>query len=135
MPSVPICSPPMTRVVTPALFRFRIVLPEVVRSTTKLRTVALAAGPVTVTPLDVAIAINPGEVTVGSIGDPRHLAFTVLGDVVNVAARLEAEAKLRGARLLVTAPVRAAVPAVPAEALGAIELRGRVGAVEIHRLR
>ncbi len=85
-------------------------------------------------PLSVAIAINSGEVTVGSIGDPRHLAFTVLGDVVNVAARLEGEAKQRGVRLLVTDSVRAACGEVVAESLGAIELRGRVGPVGIHRL-
>lgn len=85
-------------------------------------------------PLEVAMAINTGEVAVGSIGDPRHLAFTVIGDVVNVAARLETEAKVRGARLLVTDAVIAAYPGVEHEALGAIELRGRVGAVAIHRL-
>lgn len=85
-------------------------------------------------PLEIAMAINCGDVTVGSIGDPRHLAFTVLGDVVNVAARLETEAKARGARLLVTDAVRAACPDVTAEALGAVELRGRHGAVGIHRL-
>jgi putative methionine-R-sulfoxide reductase with GAF domain/class 3 adenylate cyclase len=86
------------------------------------------------TPLDVAMSINCGEVVVGSIGDPRHLAFTVLGDVVNVAARLETEAKNRGARLLVTDDVLNAVHDVPAEALGAIELRGRQGRVGIHRV-
>lgn len=85
-------------------------------------------------PLSVAIGINSGEVTVGSIGDPRHLAFTVLGDVVNVAARLETEAKLRGARLLVTDSVRAAVRHVDGVSLGAFELRGRTGEVGIHRL-
>jgi class 3 adenylate cyclase len=86
-------------------------------------------------PLRVAMAINSGEVTVGTIGDPRHLAFTVLGDVVNVAARLETEAKQRGALILCTDAVRAACGDVPAEALGAIELRGRSGVVGIHRLR
>ena len=85
-------------------------------------------------PLDVVMAINTGEVTLGSIGDPRHLAFTVLGDVVNVASRLETEAKARGARLLVTDAVLAACPDVRAQALGEIELRGRTGAVAIHRL-
>lgn len=85
-------------------------------------------------PLSAVIAINAGEVTVGSIGDPRHLAFTVLGDVVNVAARLETEAKHRSARILVTDPVRTSVPHLPALALGPVELRGRDGTVELHQL-
>jgi|GEM_PF-2706725 len=85
-------------------------------------------------PLSAAIAINTGEVTVGTIGDPRHLSFTVLGDVVNVAARLETEAKARNARLLVTDATRAACPGLQAVALGAVELRGRTGEVGIHQL-
>ncbi len=91
---------------------------------------------VTGQPLDVAMSINSGEVVVGSIGDPRHMAFTVLGDVVNVASRLEAEAKNRGVRVLVTDSVRRACRDLPVsvEALGEIELRGRTGRVGIHRV-
>ena len=62
------------------------------------------------TPLQTVIAVNSGEVLVGSIGDPRHLQFTVIGDVVNVAARLETEAKQLGVEILITDPVRRAMP-------------------------
>lgn len=86
-------------------------------------------------PLRIVIAINAGEVTAGNIGDPRHMEFTVLGDVVNVASRLETEAKARDCRILVTAAVFKTLSTdVNASPLGEIELRGRTGGVPIYKL-
>ncbi len=87
-------------------------------------------------PLEVVIGINAGPVTVGTLGDPRHLEFTVIGDTVNVAARLESEAKARGAKILVTESVRKRVTAaVDDDALGEIDIRGREGRVKVYRLQ
>ncbi|MCI0341582.1 MAG: GAF domain-containing protein [Planctomycetales bacterium] len=86
-------------------------------------------------PLRVVVVANAGPVIAGSLGDPRHMEFTVLGDVVNVAARLEAEAKARDARILVSGDVYDALGgAVPARALGPVELRGREGAVRLYQV-
>ena len=40
-------------------------------------------------PLEVRIAVNTGEAIVGDIGSERRVDYTVLGNAVNVAARLE----------------------------------------------
>lgn len=108
-----------------------------VRAALEMQRAAERLGPrwesLTGAPLRIVVSINCGEVLVGNIGDPRHLQFTVLGDVVNVAARLESEAKQRGVGILATGEVvEAAGPAVMAgRHLGDVEVRGREGLVRL----
>lgn len=54
------------------------------------------------TPLEVAIAITHGDVVHGVIGHDDRLEFTVIGDAVNLAAKLEKHAKLEKARVIAT---------------------------------
>jgi adenylate cyclase len=53
-------------------------------------------------PLGVAVAITHGEVVHGVIGHDERREFTVIGDAVNLAAKLEKHAKLEQARVIAT---------------------------------
>ncbi len=84
------------------------------------------------TRLNVRIGIATGSVTAGVVGGAERLTYTVYGDVVNVAARLEQANKRLGTRVLV-AETTAAVLEGPASLrdLGEQQLAGRAGRLRL----
>jgi adenylate cyclase len=80
--------------------------------------------------IEVGIGINSGEVVAGNIGSPEHMNYTVIGDAVNVAERLESMAK--AGQILVSKEVKdEASHAFDFKNLGTIHVKGRKQPVEI----
>jgi adenylate cyclase len=84
--------------------------------------------------IGVGIGINHGDVFAGNIGSHRRLEYTVLGDAVNVAARLCAQAG-PGEILVSEALLRVVRDQVSCEFLPEMALKGKAQVVQVYRVR
>ncbi len=86
-------------------------------------------------PLDCRIGLNTGPGIVGNLGSRAAQDYTVIGDTVNLASRLEGAAKVFGTRTLVSeATVAAARGAVLVRELDLLRVKGRQLPVRVFEL-
>jgi class 3 adenylate cyclase/tetratricopeptide (TPR) repeat protein len=82
---------------------------------------------------NVRVGINTGLVVVGELGSDLRVAYTAVGDAINLAARMESSAE-PGTILITEQTHKLIAPLFETEALGPIQVKGRAKPVAVYRV-
>lgn len=85
-------------------------------------------------PLAIGIGLNTGPACVGNMGSDQRFDYSVLGDTVNLASRLEGQSKTYGVTTVIGEPTLAEAPEFATLELDLIKVKGKTEAVRIHAL-
>jgi len=86
--------------------------------------------------IKMGAGINTGEVVVGNIGSANYMTYTVVGDTVNVASRLQDLTKEFYTPIIISEYTNARLNnRIPTVSLGKVKLRGREQEIEIFKVK
>ena len=81
--------------------------------------------------INVGVGLNTGQMSVGNMGSEFRMAYTVLGDAVNLGSRLEGLTKAYGVNIIVSESTRDQVPEFAYRELDLVRVKGKEEPVAI----
>lgn len=86
--------------------------------------------------LDIGVGISTGDMVAGNIGSSAIMSYTVIGDTVNLGARLESLNKEYGTRIIISEVTKAALKGrYDISPLGGVTVKGKSKPVEIFEVK
>ena len=76
-------------------------------------------------PINIGIGLNTGNMNVGNMGSEFRMAYTVLGDSVNLGARLEGLTKEYGVNIIVSESTKESIPEFTYRDLDLVRVKGK----------